>query len=69
LAEEIQDQFLGASITDCFIDSPSKIILESSHFKNSCDVLSPLPLYNEHNYVFDNILCSDISIEHTMDID
>lgn len=43
LIREIQDHLLGDSIINCSTDSP--LILESSYFENSCDFLSPLPLY------------------------
>jgi len=69
LTEEIQHQFLGDCIIDYSTYSPSKIIFESSHFEKSCDLLSPFSLYNENNYVLDNVLCSNFSVDHTMDID
>ena len=68
LMEEIQNQLPRYSIINFSTDSP--LILEYSHFENSCEFLSPLPLYSEqYNYVLDNMLCSYLSVEHIMDID
>jgi len=49
LNDDNQEKFLGYSIIDHPIDSPSKSIFESSHFNKSCDMLSPLPLCNERS--------------------
>jgi hypothetical protein len=65
LTDDNQDEFMGDSIIDHSIDSPSKSIFESSHFDKSFDMLSSLPFNNEHNFILNNALCS---IEHIMNI-
>jgi len=65
LSNDNQDEFMGDSIINHSIDSPSKLIFESSHFDKSFDMLSYLPFNNEHNFILNNYFCS---IDHIMNI-
>ena len=65
LDNDNQDEFMGDSIINHSIESPSKLIFESSHFDKSFDMLSYLPFNNEHNCILNNYL---FSIDHIMNI-